>query len=362
MRLLEKRGITLLIVFILNCLTATNTFAQLQFERTTHDFGTIAEAGGKVHCTFKAVNRGKQPIVLLDVVTTCGCTIPTFSRKPIRSGEETTITVSFDPYGRAGIIDRKLHLYDANRERIAVLTLTGTVTPRTRTIEERYPIETAEGIRFSNSLATFTYIYIGQPMRSAISLINTSTEPRQIELRPTIESGLLTVEAPKELAAGERSAINLTYLNPTDSPRYGTIRDAMEVWIDGERVPLLLVAHGVGVDRPTKTTKERPPKAEFSENMLKFGAVKASSKPLRRPLIIRNTGSSDLIIRKIEGRTLTTTFAEQAIIRAGDQLAGEVIFDPAQADYGFFTEQLMVVTNEAARPVQRLRVTATIEE
>ncbi len=357
-----KFWITTLIALFFNGFATVKTEAQLVFDSTTHHFGTIPEAGGKVRCTFTAVNKGKRPVVILDVVTTCGCTVPTFSRKPIRSGEQALIEVSFDPYGRAGIIDRKLHVYDADRKRLAVLNLTGEVTPRTRTIEERYPIEGGSGIRFSNSLVTFTYIYNGQPMRSAISLINTTSEPHRIELRPSVESGLLTVEAPTLLAAGERSAINLTYHIPAESPRYGTIRDAMEVWIDGRKAPLVLVTHGLGVDRPTKATKDAPPKAELSENMLKFGAVKAAAKPQRRTLTIHNNGSGELILRKIEGRTLTTTFAENCPIPPDGSLSGEVIFDPAKADYGFFTEQLTVITNEPEQPVRRLRVTATVEE
>lgn len=351
-----------LILFIITLLAAKSLSAQLRFDRLTHNFGTIAEAGGKVSCTFTATNEGTRPVVILDIVTTCGCTVPTFSRKPIRAGEQTTIEVSFDPYGRAGVIDRKLHLYDDKRNRIATLTLTGEVSPRTRTVEERYPIEAAEGIRLSATMATFNYIYVGAPIRSAISLINTSDQPHRIELRPTVQSGLLEVEAPATLAAGERSAINFSYHNTVERPQYGTIRDAMELWIDGKRANLKLITHGFGVDRATKSTKDAPPMVEVSENILKFGAVKAAAQPIRRPFAIRNVGHSRLILRKIEGKRLTTTFVENTPIEAGETLTGEVIFDPAKADYGFFTEQLLLITNEPERPVRRVRVTAVVEE
>lgn len=352
----------LISTLLITLLTINSLSAQLRFESTKHDFGTIAEAGGKVHCTFTATNEGARPVVILDVVTTCGCTVPTFSRKPIRKGEQAVIEVSFDPYGRAGVIDRKLHVYDSNRRQLAVLTLTGQVTPRQRTIEESYPIDAGAGVRLSNTMATFTYIYTGQPMRSALSLINTSDEERQIELRPIRTSGLLTVEAPPRIHAGERTAINLTYLNQTEAPRYGTIRDAMELWIDGKKANLVLVAHGIGVDRPTKSIKEEPPMVELSENILKFGAVKADSVPIRRTLTIRNTGHSSLILRTIESEKTATTFADNTPIAAGGSLTGEVIFDPAKAEYGFFTEQLLLITNDPKHPMRRVRVTATVEE
>ncbi len=350
------------ILFIITLLYAVAASAQLRFDSLTHDFGTIPEAGGKVSCTFTAVNEGKRPVVILDVVTTCGCTVPSFSRKPIRPGERVSIEVSFDPYGRAGVIDRKLYVYDSNRHQLAILSLKGEVSPRTRTVEERYPIELDAGVRCSQTLVTIPYIYIGQQMRSALSLINTSAEPRRIELRPTVVSGLLEAEVPTSLAAGERSAINFCYRNPTEAPRYGTVRDAFEVWIDGRRAQSVVVVHGVGVDLPTKNGKEQPPKVELSENILKFGAVKQQSKPLRRSVTIRNTGVSRLMLRTIEGKRLTTTFADNTPIEAGESIRGEVIFDPTKADYGFFTEQLMLITNDPERPMIRLRVTATVEE
>lgn len=358
----RKIALVSLMLLVLSLLPLNRAFAQLRFDRTTHDFGTIAEAGGKVECRFRATNEGAEPVVILDVVTTCGCTVPTFSRKPLRSGESTEITVSYDPYNRPGTIDRKLHVYDARRNRLAVLTLTGRVTPRERSVEERYPIALREGVRLSNTLATFTYIYIGQSLRSALSLINTADEPRTVELRHTAQSGLLEVEYPTRLAAGERSAINFHYHIPTAAPRYGTIRDLFEVWIDGVRVEPVILVHGIGVDRPTQNEKECPAKMELSENILKFGAVKAASHPLRRTLTLRNVGCGALQLRAVEGGKLQTSFRREVTIPPGAEHTLELLFDPATADYGFFTEQLMLITNDPDRPMRRVRVTATVEE
>ncbi|MFR6415865.1 MAG: DUF1573 domain-containing protein [Alistipes shahii] len=51
-------------------------------EPDTWDFGTIRESDGRVSHTFTGVNRGDKPLVILDVVTSCGCTVPEFSRQP----------------------------------------------------------------------------------------------------------------------------------------------------------------------------------------------------------------------------------------------------------------------------------------
>lgn len=351
------------IIFIITLLSAIPLSAQLRFDTLEHDFGVLEEAGGKRSCTFTAVNVGKQPIVLVDVVTTCGCTVPTFSRKPIRSGEKTEIVVTYDPYGRPGRFDRKLFLYGAKRERLAELIIRGEVTPRELTVEERYPIELGEGVRASATHCSFTYIYVGAPMRSAISLINTSDKPCRLELIPMLQSGILTVDVPSVLAAGERSAINFCYTNPTEAPRYGTLRDSFTLRINDRASDKVLLSHGVGVDRPTKTQKEHPPTMELSENILKFGAVKRSAGVQRKSLTLYNRGVSDLVVRAVEcGEGLAASLAEGAQVTAGEALPFEVKFDPTHADYGFTTLWLVVVTNDPNRPMRRVRVTALVED
>lgn len=337
--------------------------AQLVFTPDSHDFGTVEEAGGVVRCRFRGVNQGKKPVVLLDVVTTCGCTVPTFSRKPIPAGGETEIEVSYDPYGRPGLFERKLRIYGTDRRELAVLTIRGTVSPRARSVEELYPTAACGGVRLSGSLATFTYIYTGAPMQTALSLINTADEPRTLELRPRRESGLLTLDYPRQLAAGERSAINLRYRVDASAPRYGTIRDALEVWIDGRRCDeVLLVAHGIGIDRPTEAVKAAPPVADFGERVVRFGTVKHGAPLQRRQLTLRNTGRSPLMVRAVECNAPFGVTAEtDRPIAPGESCTIGVTLDPSQADYGITTTQLLVVTNDPEHPAQRIRLTAIVE-
>ncbi len=355
-----KRSLLLLLALFL-CETLP---AQLVFEPAEHDFGTVEEAGGKVRCSFRGVNRGKRPVVLLDVVTTCGCTVPTFSRRPIAPGGETVVEVAYDPYNRPGAFDRNLYLYGPDRERLAVLRIRGTVAPRRRSVEELYPVAACSGVRFSQSMASFTYIYVGAPMRAAVSVVNTADAPRTLELRPRRASGLLTLDYPKQLAPGERSAVNLCYEIDAAAPRYGTIRDALEVWIDGRRCDeLLLVAHGIGIDRPASSGGTELPKGEMSENILKFGTLDRRAAPERRQLTLCNTGEGPLQVRAVEcSAPFSARLAGKASLAPGESRTIEVGIDASKADPGFATAQLLVVTNDPERPVRRVRLTAIVGE
>ena len=352
-----------LIVFIITLFAVDLAFAQLQFEPERFDFGTLEELGGKRSCTFRATNHSAKPVVLVDIVTTCGCTVPTFSRQPILPGKSAEIEVSYDPEGRPGAFDRKLHIYGAGRERLGVISITGQVTPRPRSIEELYPIELSDGVRLNTTRCTFTYLYVGRTIASAISVVNTSDKPRRLQLRAKKASGLLQVEYPEVLQPGERSAINFSYTIPIEQPRYGSVRDVWEVFIEEKASEKILLAHGIAVDPPKKSAQGVGPKVEISENILKFGAVKHDAPPANRQLSVRNIGTEELIIRSVEcDAPFEVQLPADCRLSPREAQTIQVRLRPREGEYGFVTGQLLLVTSDSERPLRRIRVNATIEE
>ena len=79
----------------------TSTLPVIKFEKEQHDFGLILQ-GEKVSYTFKFKNIGKGELIVKDVSSTCGCTVPKFSREPIASGGTGEIEVVFDSNHRSG--------------------------------------------------------------------------------------------------------------------------------------------------------------------------------------------------------------------------------------------------------------------
>ncbi len=73
----------------------------LRFEETEHDFTRIIE-GQTVSFGFKFKNTGKTDLVIADVSTSCGCTVPSYPKTPIGPGEEGVIKVAFNSQGRRG--------------------------------------------------------------------------------------------------------------------------------------------------------------------------------------------------------------------------------------------------------------------
>lgn len=69
--------------------------AEFKFEQETHDFGKIAQ-GTPVTYTFKFTNTGTAPLIISNVQSTCGCTVPDYSKVPVKPGEEGLIKVTFN--------------------------------------------------------------------------------------------------------------------------------------------------------------------------------------------------------------------------------------------------------------------------
>jgi ABC-type molybdate transport system substrate-binding protein len=78
---------------------ASSVYPVLTFEKTEHDFGEII-AKTPVETVFKYKNTGEAPLVITDIKSTCGCTVPEdWSREPLAPGEEGQFTVKFNGSG-----------------------------------------------------------------------------------------------------------------------------------------------------------------------------------------------------------------------------------------------------------------------
>ncbi len=73
----------------------TSQMAKIVFEKTVHDYGTIAKGSDGI-CIFKFENKGKTPLVLSNVRASCGCTTPSWPKEPINPGKSGEISVKYN--------------------------------------------------------------------------------------------------------------------------------------------------------------------------------------------------------------------------------------------------------------------------
>ena len=79
----------------------------IEFEKDIHDFGKVIQ-GEKVSFGFKFKNTGNADLVIAQVNSSCGCTVPKFPKTPVKPGDENVITVMFDSQDRKGVQNKTI--------------------------------------------------------------------------------------------------------------------------------------------------------------------------------------------------------------------------------------------------------------
>ncbi len=74
---------------------------KISFGTKTHDFGTIAQ-GEVAKTEFTFTNSGKGDLHIRSTKANCGCTVSQPDKKMLKSGESSTIAVTFNSQGRRG--------------------------------------------------------------------------------------------------------------------------------------------------------------------------------------------------------------------------------------------------------------------
>ena len=86
---------------------AQNNGPVISWEKSTHDFGDLVQ-GDKVEHIFKFKNTGNKPLLISDIMTTCGCTVPTWNKSPIQPGGTDVVNVSFNTEAKINEQNKKI--------------------------------------------------------------------------------------------------------------------------------------------------------------------------------------------------------------------------------------------------------------
>ena len=120
-----------LIIALYFALTATNaqevkdTSLVITFENTTHDYGTITQ-GSDGHYEFTFTNGGKTPLVLSDVRSSCGCTVPVWTKDPIQPKGKGSIKVQYNT-ANVGTFQKSITVISNAKNSPIILTIKGNV-------------------------------------------------------------------------------------------------------------------------------------------------------------------------------------------------------------------------------------------
>jgi hypothetical protein len=129
---MKRLVVLVLIVFVS---LAANAQAKISFKSETVNFGEIAKGSDGIR-VFEFTNTGNAPLIISEVKSSCGCTVPKKPDGPIAPGESNTIQVKYDT-NRVGPIRKTITVYSNAEEPIKALKIKGEVLAAGKSVLEK---------------------------------------------------------------------------------------------------------------------------------------------------------------------------------------------------------------------------------
>jgi hypothetical protein len=121
---MKKIVIIVLIAFI-GLTQQANAQAKIEFKTDIIDYGEIAKGSDGLRI-FEFTNTGDAPLIVSNVKSSCGCTVPSKPEGPVAPGESSTIEVKYDTK-RIGPIRKTVTVYSNADQPIVSLKIKGKV-------------------------------------------------------------------------------------------------------------------------------------------------------------------------------------------------------------------------------------------
>jgi hypothetical protein len=119
-------ALSIILAFSLNIKAQSGPY--IKFDKLVHDFGQIMQDDKAIH-EFTFTNTGDAPLMISMARSSCGCTVPTYSKEPILPGASGSIKVRYDSH-RVGPINKQVVVESNSSTGTVYLKITGQVNTR----------------------------------------------------------------------------------------------------------------------------------------------------------------------------------------------------------------------------------------
>jgi hypothetical protein len=108
--------------------TKSKSTDEMAFEALSHDYGSVVyDADGTYKFVF--TNNAKKPLVITNVKSSCGCTVPSWPKEPIQPGEKGSITVKYNTK-IPGTFNKSVQVFSTAENSPVKLSIRGRVMAR----------------------------------------------------------------------------------------------------------------------------------------------------------------------------------------------------------------------------------------
>lgn len=334
----------------------SNPVKSLVFSELVYDFGDLKLSDGSQVHEFSFVNKGDKPVVIQTVVSSCGCTVPGWSKKPILPGQSGYVTATFLNNQGAFPFDKSLSVYTNAATAPIVLRIRGVVHAKKVEVADTHPILVGKSLRLRKNVLELGQIPQGTVKTDSTDLINTGDRPLRLSVVQPAAPGRLEL-SPAVLAPGAKGRLIYT-LDASAQNHWGNVSVTGQLHIDGAPAPnnQLEIKGTVKLNSSgmTAAQKEMAPLPQVSSSSHNFYVVD-KGKPVSAVFTLYNRGKSPLKIYKIDYSHPGVEAQVPVEIPVGNSTPVRVTVNRPE-DKGEVIYTVSLITNAPARPIINLLV------
>ena len=340
-----KRLISLTLLMLLVILAySQRKGAYMDFKELEHNFGKITQDKPATY-SFEFINTGDKPIIIHDVKTSCGCTTPHWTKRPVPPGAKGKITVEYQTLNSPGKFQKSIYVYSNAKNSPVKLTIKGEVLEKKNPIEELYPFKFAFGLRLTNKFVNIGVLFKDQKRTKTIKIYNSSSANITLKVaKDRLPNYIVAEVEPYSIPPKGTANLKITF-DASKCNEWDFVRNRILFVINGK----LYLRNWIDVnavirEKFTEKQKKNPPIITFDKTEYNFGTIKQGD-IINYEFKFKNTGKSPLIIRKVTTSCgCTTTFYTREPIKPGETGVIKVKFN-SSGRLGRQYKTITVITN-----------------
>lgn len=270
------------------------------FPEKVYNFGVIPENAGKVTHSFEFSNQGDAPLVIQQVIASCGCTTPVWPKEPIQPGENGTIQVTYSTIDRPGTFNKTIVIYNNSTFNPITLIIKGEVTQKPLSIEQMYP-QSMGPLRLKSRYISFGNVSPNETKTVQALILNPTKKAVQVSLGK-LPPYLKGVVVPAVMQPNSEAAVIFS-LNSALLHDWGLHSDEVSLIIDhrlnaAKSNVLTLTANRMeDFSKMSPEEKKNAPIISLSTQEVQLHAVKQNTMQ-KGSFSIKNEGRSPLYLLK----------------------------------------------------------------
>ena len=331
----------------------------IEFNKKVHNFGKVSVNDGAQHCTFEFKNTSAKPVVINNIISSCGCTEPVWPKKPIMPGESGKVEVTYlndqGPYP----FDKTLTVYTSASTKPIILRITGLAYEKERSLKEMFPASIGV-LGMKKEIVRGGQISQGNSKSGNFQVANVSNKSTRVEFA-NISAGMKLHIEPQTIPAGEIAEISYT-IDTGAKENWGATTYSADILCNGTKSATPLKVECMIIDNFAKLTKEEKNKGSMVlavNSSFNFGTI-AKGKPVKATFQLRNTGHSPLVLHKADAPE-NVKVTTPTTIAAGEKFTLSADVNTTSCKTGEEVITITLITNSPNRPVVNLFITGKIQ-